>query len=271
MRTSTTTDQRQVVSKVFAFCFFFLLLNNLIFFRVVFQKCSNKLSQIHPVDCIKEVVPILSWLPKYPVKQYLSGDLISGLTVAVMHIPQGIGYALLGHVPPIVGIYMAFFPVLMYFLFGTSRHNSMGTFAVICIMVGKSVLRLGTHEDHPPANSTVADGVTNPAALIASAATYEPIEVATALCFVVGIWQLVMYVMRLGAVSSLLSETLVSGFTTGAAIHVLTSQVKDLFGLRLTPITGYFEVILVSLSAPTLYDCSFNSNVNFSLDLQANH
>lgn len=54
-----------------------------------------------------------------------------------------------------------------------------------------------------------------------------------------------MYLFRLGAVSVLLSETLVSGFTTGAAIHVLTSQIKDLFGLSIPKHKGYFTVIKV--------------------------
>ena len=49
---------------------------------------------------------------------FVSGDLTSGFTVAVMHIPQGLAYALLGNVPPVVGLYMAFFPVLVYCLFG---------------------------------------------------------------------------------------------------------------------------------------------------------
>lgn len=60
--------------------------------------------------------------------------------------------------------------------------------------------------------------------------------------------QLIMFVLRLGIISSLLSETLVSGFTTGAAIHVFTSQVKDLLGIKLTPTVGNFKVILVSVS-----------------------
>lgn len=123
----------------------------------------------------------------------------------------------------------------------------MGTFAVISIMVGKSVLRLATDEEHHIGNSTVTVTATDPStAALLSGPIYTPVQVATALCFVVGVLQLVMFLLRLGAVSSLLSETLVSGFTTGAAIHVFTSQVKDLFGLRLTPTTGYFEIILVS-------------------------
>lgn len=55
-----------------------------------------------------------------------------------------------------------------------------------------------------------------------------------------------MYLLQLGVISSLLSETLVSGFTTGAAVHVLTSQIKDLFGLQLHKRKGLFKVILVS-------------------------
>lgn len=122
----------------------------------------------------------------------------------------------------------------------------MGTFAVISIMVGKSVLRLATMEDHTTPNSTMIGSVEPTVAALVAGPSYTPVQVATALCFVVGILQIIMFLLRLGAVSSLLSETLVSGFTTGAAIHVFTSQVKDLFGLRLTPVTGYFEIILVS-------------------------
>lgn len=82
-------------------------------------------------------------------------------------------YALLGNVPPIVGIYMAFFPVLLYFIFGTSRHNSMGTFAVISIMVGKSVLKFAVTTDE----STLEDE---------SLFMRSPMRIATTICFLVG-------------------------------------------------------------------------------------
>lgn len=72
------------------------------------------------------IFPSINWLRNYNWKESIMSDIISGLTVAVMHIPQGMAYALLGNVPPVVGIYMAFFPVLVYFFFGTSKHVSMG-------------------------------------------------------------------------------------------------------------------------------------------------
>lgn len=65
-------------------------------------------------------------MKKYKWKESIGPDMISGVTVAIMHIPQGMAYALLGNLPPVVGIYMAFFPVLAYFFFGTSKHVSMG-------------------------------------------------------------------------------------------------------------------------------------------------
>jgi solute carrier family 26, other len=76
---------------------------------------------------------------------------------------------------------------------------------------------------------------------------YSPIEVATSICFIVGVIQVLMYVLRLGILSFLLSECLVSGFTTGCAVHVFTSQVKDLLGLDIPRIKGYFKVLKVSL------------------------
>lgn len=75
---------------------------------------------------MQRVFPFLKWIPHYSVRRELPLDIISGCTVAIMHIPQGMGYALLANIPAIMGIYTAFFPVLAFFLFGTSRHNSMG-------------------------------------------------------------------------------------------------------------------------------------------------
>ncbi|XP_051175474.1 solute carrier family 26 member 10-like isoform X2 [Leptopilina boulardi] len=203
------------------------------------EKLANQCKDCEIKACIKKTVPIVDWLYNYEWKQNILGDTIAGVTVAVMHIPQGMAYAILGNVPPIVGIYMAFFPVLVYSIFGTSRHNSMGTFAVICMMTGKVVLNHATFPSD--SNSTIPNNTSN---LDPGNIQYTATEVATAVTFMVALMQLAMYILRLGVISSLLSETLVSGFTTAAAVHVLTSQIKDLFGLQLQKRKGLFKVIL---------------------------
>ncbi|XP_055316397.1 solute carrier family 26 member 6-like isoform X2 [Sitodiplosis mosellana] len=205
--------------------------------------CSQWIYNIKPTNIFLSIFPIFTWLSQYNIKNDLVGDVVSGCTVAIMHIPQGMGYAMLANIPPIAGIYTAFFPVLVYFIFGTSKHNSMGTFAVISIMVGKSVLKYAQDSVtfHPAENNSIshADEIWTMEQPI-----YTPMQVVTSLCLIVGCIQLVMYVLRLGIMSSLLSETLVSGFTTGAAIHVFTSQVKDLLGIKLSPVVGNFKIIL---------------------------
>ncbi|RZC35028.1 Sulfate transp and/or STAS domain containing protein, partial [Asbolus verrucosus] len=154
----------------------------------------------------------------------------------------GMAYGLLGSVPPVVGIYMAFFPVLVYFVFGTSRHVSIGTFAIVCLMTGKvvsqhssiEILQNGTIVTTPPPDPSLP--------------LYTNVEVATTVTFAVAIIQIVMYSLRLGVVSTLLSETLVNGFTCASAFHVVASQLKDLLGLPIKKRRGTFSFPL------TIYD-----------------
>ncbi|XP_053685714.1 solute carrier family 26 member 6-like [Sabethes cyaneus] len=175
---------------------------------------------------LRSCLPIVHWLPKYGWKHDLPGDLAAGCTVAMMHIPEGLGYALVAFLPPAVGIYTAFFPVLVYFLLGTSRYNCFGAVAAVSILLCKSVSELADVEKHLDSN--------NPARM-----HNDPIVVAATVCFACGIIQLAMYVCRLGFVCYLLSDALLSGVTAGVGVQVLTLMVKNLLGLPFTPIVGY--------------------------------
>ncbi|XP_071631781.1 prestin isoform X1 [Temnothorax longispinosus] len=208
--------------------------------RILRNEISKRCKSIKPVALLKKTIPLTDWLFSYDWKNNILGDIVAGITVAVMHIPQGMAYAILGNVPPIVGIYMAFFPVLVYFFLGTSRHNSMGTFALVCMMTGKVVTTYSS-----PAVSTNNTSAENGTLISDVNHQYSPVEVATVVTFTVAVIQLGMYVLRLGIISSLLADSLVSGFTTAAAIHVFTSQIKDLFGLNNLPQrNGAFKLIL---------------------------
>lgn len=200
-----------------------------------------KLRSLTLLTVVHSLVPITDWLPKYEFRNHLVGDLISGFTVAVMHIPQGMAYGILALVTPEVGLYMAFYPVLVYFLLGTSKHASLGTFAVISIMVSKTVQSHAnlSISSSPVANLTLEEAVVNENPI-------TPLEVVTALSLMVGIIHLIMFICRMGALSSLLSEPLISGFTTGAAVHVFVNQLKDILGVEVTRFRGAFKIVYVS-------------------------
>ncbi|XP_072379809.1 prestin-like [Diabrotica undecimpunctata] len=198
--------------------------------------CKEKVS---PKSIIKSTIPVLGWLPKYEWRTDLLSDLASGYTVAIMHIPQGMAYALLGNVPPVVGIYMAIFPVLVYFFLGTSRHASMGTFSIACLMTGKAVLE---HAD-PSYFDTAKD--TNSTDVVITGMGYSPVQVATTVTLIVSIIQLIMFALRLGAATNLLSDMLVSAFTCGSAFQIVATQIKDLLGVTMPKIKGDFLTIKI--------------------------
>ena len=75
--------------------------------------------------------PFLIWIRNYSIKSYLIPDIMSGFTISVLHIPQGLAYGLLAGVGAINGLYVSFFPVLIYFFMGTSRHISIGMLNIV--------------------------------------------------------------------------------------------------------------------------------------------
>ncbi|XP_030623646.1 solute carrier family 26 member 6 [Chanos chanos] len=177
-------------------------------------------------SCILTWIPVLSWLPRYSVRDNAMGDFISGVSVGIMHLPQGMAYALLASVPPVIGLYSSFYPVLVYFIFGTSRHISVGTFAVISIMLG------GVTERLAPDDLFLKNG-TNGSVVIDTVARDEMrIQVAAAATLLSGLFQIGLGMVRFGFVVTYLSEPLVRGYTTGAATHVVISQLKYIFRVK---------------------------------------
>uniref|UniRef100_A0A914CED0 STAS domain-containing protein n=1 Tax=Acrobeloides nanus TaxID=290746 RepID=A0A914CED0_9BILA len=110
-----------------------------IIFRSYYRPC---LSTNAFINAVISFVPIIQWLPKYNFQSNLLNDIIGGITVGVLHVPQGIAYAILANVPPVIGLYTSFFPPLFYMIFGTSRLNSIGSFAVVSLMAGVTVNRI---------------------------------------------------------------------------------------------------------------------------------
>uniref|UniRef100_A0A8C2Q0E8 Solute carrier family 26 member 5 n=1 Tax=Cyprinus carpio TaxID=7962 RepID=A0A8C2Q0E8_CYPCA len=193
------------------------------------------------MDKAKSVVfgflPILTWLPSYPLKQYLFGDIVSGISTGVMQLPQGLAYAMLAAVPPVFGLYSSFYPVLLYTFFGTSKHISIGTFAVISLMIGGVAVR------EAPDSMFAVNGTNASQVVDFEARDARRVEVVVALTTLVGIIQFVLGLLRFGFLAIYLTEPLVRGFTTAAAVHVSVSQIKYLLGVHTARFNGPLSVV----------------------------
>ncbi|XP_069621144.1 chloride anion exchanger-like isoform X1 [Ranitomeya imitator] len=183
--------------------------------RVVFGCSKEKAKRI-----AFTFFPIASWLPMYQIKEWILSDIVSGVSTGLVAVLQGLAFALLVNVTPDYGLYAAFFPVIIYFFFGTSKHISVGPFPVLSLMVGTAVLRLYPDDD---TDLDLND---------------KRVVVAASVTVLAGIFQLALGLLQVGFIVIYLSDSLISGFTTAAAIHVLVSQLKFIFGLKVDPFSG---------------------------------
>ena len=151
----------------------------------------------------------------------LQGDLSAGLTVGVMLVPQGMAYSMLAGLPPIYGLYAATIPLLFYAIFGTSRQLAVGPVAMVALLVLAGVGQLAT-----PGSE-------------------EFIRLALLLSIMVGVFQLLLGLLRMGFLVNFLSHPVVSGFTSAAALIIGFSQLKNLTGVNI-PSSNYVHEILFS-------------------------
>jgi len=158
---------------------------------------------------ISRLIPILSWLPKYN-RGWLVPDIIAGLTLWGLVVPEGMAYAGVADLPPQMGLYTLVGALLVYAIFGSSRHLSVGATSATAALIAATVVSMGV---------TPSD-----------METYQ--AYAIALVLVVAVIFLVAGLARIGFITQFLSKPVMDGFVTGLAIFVAVGQLPKLFGME---------------------------------------
>ncbi len=194
-----------------------------------------------PKSLLHRLLPLLSWFPMNGLQ--IRADLLAGITVALVLIPQSMAYAQLAGMPAYYGLYAAFLPVLVGALWGSSKQLATGPVAVVALLTASALASLA----QPGSESYIA--------------------LAVLLAFLVGVIQLSLGIFRLGAIVNLLSHPVIIGFTNAAAIVIGLSQLNKLLGVPmarsdsfLTDIAGvlrqvgdtHWPTLLMGLSALAL-------------------
>ncbi|MBR9982211.1 MAG: SulP family inorganic anion transporter [Desulfatitalea sp.] len=172
---------------------------------------------------IDDVFPFVAWIRGYR-RQFLKPDLVAGLTVAVVAVPQSMAYALIAGLPVQFGLYASIVPTIIACLWGSSAHLITGPTTAVSLVL-----------------FSVLGGLASP-----SSDGY--LELVMVLALLVGVIQLVMGFARLGALLNFVSHSVLIGFTTGAAALIAFKQLPGFLGLDLSP-TAVFHQYLVGTLA----------------------
>jgi len=177
---------------------------------------------------LAKVFPFMNWFRNYDMTS-LRFDALSGLTVALVLIPQSMAYAQLAGLPAYYGLYASFLPPMIAALFGSSRQLATGPVAVVSLMTSASLAPLAT------------------------GGSPGYIAYAILLALMVGIFQLVLGVLRLGLVVNFLSHPVVNGFTNAAALIIASSQLSKMFGVYVDTAPHHYETIVQVIKAAVHY------------------
>lgn len=171
-------------------------------------------------------MPVLTWLPQLN-KKIVQADIIAGITVGVMVIPQSMSYAAIAGLPYINGMYSACIPTLIYAFFGQSRQLAVGPVAMVSLLVEAGLRDIMTEEECPEWYAMGEDRFQTSQAEVCPE-RYVALSCLTAAT--VGVMQIVGSILKLGFLVSFLGHPVTSGFTSGAAIIIGLSQLKYILG-----------------------------------------
>ncbi|GAV77066.1 Sulfate_transp domain-containing protein/STAS domain-containing protein/Sulfate_tra_GLY domain-containing protein [Cephalotus follicularis] len=171
-----------------------------------FSKWISRIRKMTLVQWIETFLPCYRWIRTYKWREYFRVDLVAGITVGIMLVPQAMSYAKLAGLEPIYGLYSGFVPIFVYAIFGSSRQLAIGPVALVSLLVSNVL-------------SEIVDS---------SDALYT--ELAILLALMVGILECIMGFLRLGWLIRFISHSVISGFTTASAIVIALSQAKYFLG-----------------------------------------
>ncbi|KAM6457053.1 solute carrier family 26 member 9 isoform 1-T3 [Liasis olivaceus] len=199
----------------------------------LFRCSSSRLKLI-----LYSLFPILVWLPKYKIKDYIVPDVLGGVSAGTIQVPQGMAFALLANLPPVNGLYSSFFPLITYFLLGGVHQMVPGTFAVISIIVGNVCHELAPDSEFQYFNHTANEIMVNNTAMEAAR-----LEISATLACLTALIQICLGFVQFGFVAIYLSESFIRGFMTAAGLQILISVLKYIFGLKIEAYTGPFAIV----------------------------
>jgi Sulfate permease family len=174
-----------------------------------------------PFHYFAAVLPCLHWLRAYRVRRFLLWDLAAGASVAALVVPQGMAYARLAGLPQEYGLYGAFVPVVAYAALGSSRHLSVGPVVITSLVFGSSL---------PPIVAKTVPGFRlegNPNRPLNPEGQTEYNRAAIQVAFLAGLLYTAVGVFRLSFFINFLSHSVIAGFMTGAAVTIMTSQLRN--------------------------------------------
>lgn len=183
-------------------------------------------SSNHRESRLMQLIPIVGWLKSYTREEF-NGDLFAGIITAILLVPQGIAYAILAGLPPELGLYASILPPILYALFGTSRTLSVGPVSIAAIMIASAL--------NAPQISALGD----------------PIQSALILSAESGVVMLLMALLRMGGLVNFISHPVLTGFTSGAALLIIASQLPQLFGIKMPSCgldTGCYNAIFQTIN-----------------------
>ena len=173
-------------------------------------------------EILKKIFPFLTWFENYTAET-LKFDLVAGVTVSLVVIPQSMAYAQLAGLPMYYGLYASVLPTMIAAMFGSSRHLNTGPTAVVSLLTAVALEPLATQGSD------------------------AYIAYAILLALTVGIFRLALGIFKLGSIINFLPLSVVNGYVSAAAIIIATSQLSRIFGVYVTPQKYHYQTVALAI------------------------